>query len=398
MNNEKKEKKLSSPMTTEEFYKKLSKDDKQAIIDLSVNKPIKLIPSGSWVINNIICDGTGTGKPGGYPRGHVVEIFGDESSGKTTLGICACKMAQEMGGHAVFMDFEKTFHAKYAQSLGLNLDSSKFTLMQPDHFQHGSRLINDSLLMKPYIIVVDSVSAMTPKEALENAIDEAGRIGLQAQLMSMFLSIITKKLLDAETCLMFLNQTRMVITTGWQPPGQQGPKEESSGGNALKFYSSIRLKLNTMRFEKIASTSTITGKEEKKAINVQVKVTAIKNKIDKPQLTGPIFIRFGEGIDNIASIMELALQLKTIKSSGAFYTFREGDKILINCQGKEELRRQLIADDNLFKKVCANLVVKEDETEKAKPEENHTDEMDAALESVSKSYLEKRKKKAEKDD
>jgi recombination protein RecA len=382
------------PMSNEEFYKKLSREDKQAIVDLSVAKPIKQIPSGSWVINSIIGDGSGTGKPGGYPRGHVVEVFGDESSGKTTLGVCACKMVQDMGGHAVFMDFERTFHAKYAENLGLSLDKKKFTLMRPDHFQHGSRLIRDALLMKPPLIVVDSVSAMTPKETLEGNIDESGRIGLQAQLMSMFLSIITKKITESDTCLMFLNQMRMVINTSSYSPG--GPKEESSGGNALKYYASLRLKLNTISTERIASTSTITGKEEKKAVNVMVKVTAIKNKIDNPAKTGPIFIRFGEGIDNIASIIELAVNTNTIKKNGSFYTFKEGDKaILNNIQGKEELRKMLKADDALLKKVCANLVVKEDEVAKTQIEENYTDEMDAALENVSKTYMEKQKKKKE---
>ena len=379
-------------MSNEEFYKKLSREDKQAIVDLTVAKPIKIIPSSSWVINSIIGDGTGTGKAGGYPRGHVVEVFGDESAGKTTLGVCACRQVQELGGHAVFMDFEQTFHAKYAQSLGLSLDKKHFTLMRPDHFQHGSRLIRDALLMKPWLIVVDSVSAMTPKETLEGKIDEAGRIGLQAQLMSMFLSIITKKIPEAETCLMFLNQMRTVINTGGGWSGG-GPKEESSGGFALRYYSSLRLKLTTIMTEKIATTSTITGKEEKKAVNVMVKVTAIKNKIDTPFLHGPIFIRFGEGIDNIASIVELAVNLNVIKKNGSFFTFKEGDKLLINCHGKEALRKQLKEDEALLKKVCGNLTVKEDEEEKAKPEENYTDEMDAALENVSSSYIEKQKKK-----
>jgi recombination protein RecA len=392
--NEKTKQPSEKAMGSEEFYKRLSRDDKQAVVDLSVQKPIKFIPSGSWVINSIIGDGTNTNKSGGYPRGHVVEIFGDESAGKTTLALGACKQVQEMGGHAVFLDFERTFHAKYAQNLGLSLDKNKFTLIRPDHFQHGARLIRDALLMKPWLIAVDSVSAMTPKETLEGSIDEAGRIGLQAQLMSMFLSIITKKIEESETCLMFLNQMRMVINMGNTWSGG-GPKEESSGGNALRYYSSLRLKLNTVMTERIASVSTITGKEEKKAVNVIVKVTAIKNKIDSPAKSGPIFIRFGEGVDNIASIMELAINTEVIKKSGAFYTFREGDKILINSHGKEDLRRQLKDNEGLFKKVCDNLVVKEDVEEKAQAsiEENYADAMDDALEGVSKNYIEKQKKK-----
>jgi len=389
--------KSSKPMSNDEFYKKLSRDDKQAIVDLSVDNPIRFIPAGSWVINSIIGDGTNTGKPGGYPRGHIVEIFGDESSGKTTLGVLACKQAQENGGQAVFMDFERTFHATYAQNLGLSLDKNKFTLMRPDHFQHGARLIRDALLMKPWIIVVDSVSAMTPKETLDGAIDEAGRIGLQAQLMSMFLGIITKKIPESESCLMFLNQMRTVINTSGYNRG--GPQQESSGGNALKYYSSLRLKLNTIMTERVSATSLITGKEEKKAVNVLVKVTAIKNKIDVPAKTGPIYIRFGEGVDNIASIAELAINIGTIKKSGAFYTFREGNEILFNCHGREDLRRTLKENDLMLKKVCANLEVKEDkEAVPETPEENYSDEMDAAFENVTKTYIEKQKKKKDEDE
>ena len=173
-----------------EFYKKLSKDDRDKIVDLQNQKPLEFISTGSWVIDSLIGDGTLTGKPGGLPRGHIVEVFGDESSGKTTLALSAIRKVQEAGGFAVLLDFEQTFHAKYSESLGVNLSKDKLLVMNPSHFQHGARLINDALAMRPMLIVVDSVSAMTPREVIEGDVDEAVGVGLQARLMSTFLQYI----------------------------------------------------------------------------------------------------------------------------------------------------------------------------------------------------------------
>ena len=199
----------SKVLSPEEFFKKLNRDDKDAVLDLNKTEKIDFIPTGSFIINSIIGDGTLTGTPGGFPRGHIVEIFGDESSGKSTCLMSACKQAQDMGGLAVLVDFEYTFHKGYAQHLGL--DINKLIVMQPKHFQHGARLVKDCLAMRPHIIAIDSVSAMTPREYYEGAVDEGGRIGLQAQLMSTFLQYITKFLKESNACLVFSNQLRSVI-------------------------------------------------------------------------------------------------------------------------------------------------------------------------------------------
>jgi len=404
---EKKEKDKKNPvaksekaMTPSEFYSKLAKEDKTSIANLAKSKPIEFIPTGSWVLNALIGDGTGAGKPGGIPRGQITEVFGDESSGKSTLGLSTCRQVQMMGGLPIYVDFERTFHDRYAQALGIDTSPDKFVLIQPNHFQHGAKMINDSLLMRPPLIVVDSVSAMLPREFLEGEVDEAGRVGLQAQLMSAFLSYITKKIdpmQGTNTALLFVNQMRSRIKMNKY---DRGPNEESSGGNALKFYASVRIKFLKGLVEMIDAHSAITGKTEKKPVNVQVKAMIVKNKIDRPFMAGPIFIRFGEGFDNYFSIMELAVNIGVIKKAGAFLSFNRGGEEVFKVQGREQLRSLLAKDSKVYQSLRDSLVLKEDEQAKqeaaAEAEDEATgDEMDSILGNVAKSFKNAQKAKEE---
>jgi len=360
-------------------------------MDLQNQKPIEYIPSGSWIIDHLIGDGTMTDKPGGFPRGHMVEIFGDESSGKTTLALSAIKKVQEMGSFAILLDFEQTFHAKYAEAVGVDLDKNKLLVMTPNHFQHGARLINDAIInMKPPLIVVDSVSAMTPREVIEGDVDEATGVGLQARLMSTFLQYISKFLKDSNTCLMFINQLRSVIKKSKYDPG---PDEETSGGRALRFYSSVRLKLRKGAVEKINVTSKLTGKKGEEPVNVTIKATVVKNKIDKPWRTAPVYIRFGEGFDNIQSIVELAINIGVIKKEGNSYSFAHKGGVL-KVVGKEQLRKALEEQDKVFDQLRANLVIKEDEAVKKEYEAiENEDAIDDILNSTAESYIDKQKNK-----
>jgi len=380
-------------MTPEEYYKKVSKEDKDAILDMNKRKKLEFIPTGSWVINSLIGDGTLTGKPGGLPRGHIVEVFGDESSGKTTFALSACRQVQEMGGLPIYLDFEQTFHPIYAEKVGLNLDSKKFMVIQPKHFQHGARIIHDTLAMKPHLIVCDSVSAMLPKQFLEGEIDEGQRIGLQAQLMSGMLSYISKFLNDANVCLLFTNQMRKVIK---KSKFETGPDEESSGGWALKFYSSVRLKLRKSTVEKVDVKSKVTGKKGQEPINVMVKATVVKNKIDKPYYSAPVYIRFGEGFDNILSVMELAINTNVIKKAGAFLTF--GDTVKV--QGKEQMWKLLHDDHKIWGQLKDSLVLMQDEQAKddyskfnEAVESGKEDAMGGVLDNIASSFIEKEAEK-----
>jgi recombination protein RecA len=386
---------LPTAISAKEFYSKLSKEDKKSIKDLNDQSKIDFISTGSWVINTLIGDGSGTYKPGGLPRGHIVEVFGDESCGKTTLGICACRQVQELGGVAVWMDFERTFHRGYAQKLGLKLDPESFVFITPEHFEHGTKMIVQALAMRPMLIVVDSVSAMIPKAFLEGAVDEMGRIGLQAQLMSVSLNYLTKHLPEANTCLMFTNQLRSVIKTSKY---DQGPDEETSGGRALKYYSSVRIKMKKGKVERVTTTSRITGKEDKEPVNVEVKATIVKNKIDKPWFTAPLFVRFGEGFDNIASIIELAVNTNTVKKNGAFLSLRDGDKVLFNVQGKEQLNTLLQENNSILKLLSSKIVLQQDEVAKKQGEQEVEEEevkdvatdLDAILTQTSETFKKKK--------
>lgn len=361
-------------MSPKEFLKKLSKEDKKALNDLSKPKNFDFIPSGSWVLNSIIGDGTNQQKPGGLPRGYLIEIFGNESSGKTTCALSACKQAQAISDSPViFLDFERSFHHPYAEALGVDLNPERLMVFEPDHFEHGWSLIKDALIMEPPLIVCDSVTAMIPKQYLDGSVDESGRIGAHAALMSRMLNEMTKRIKETNTSFLMLNQIRAKINTSGGK--NYGPSEDSTGGNALKFYASVRIKLKKGQAQTVTGKSIITGKSEKKAVNVIVYATAVKNRIDAPFKTGPLYIRFGKGFDNILSMIELATNTGVIKKKGAFYSFETGGKTLFNAQGKEKLREVLMNDAKIYSKLKDSLVVKEDSEAK----ELYQEESDAEM-------------------
>jgi len=255
--------------------------------------------------------------------------------------------------------------------------------------------ISSAFAMKPWLIVVDSVSAMTPKAFLDGDIDEVARIGLQAQLMSKSLNIITKYLAESNTCLLFTNQLRSVIKKSQYEPG---PLEESTGGKALKFYASLRLKMRTSSIETVNEISKITAKREKKPVNMMVKISVVKNKIDKPHFSGPAYIRFGEGFDNLRSIIELAINAKVIKKVGNSLRFESDGKTIFDEQNPEQLRRFLEKDqkavDLLIKTVRPKVdedIKKDAETSEDEEDFNNTDDITAALQKTSDNFIKKEK-------
>jgi len=378
---------ISKQVSVSEYYSKLSKDDRKAVKNLNDKKALQTIPTGSWVVDRLIGDGSGEFKSGGLPRGHIVEVYGDESCGKTTLGISACVEAQRLGLTPVWLDYERTFHKGYAQKLGLNLSPNKFIFQEPDHFEHGVKLLGDVLRTHPPLIVVDSVSAMVPMAYLDLASEDPARIGEQARLMSKFLGAMGKYITEYNTCLLFINQLRAAIKGQYDP----GPKEETSGGRALKYYCSVRIQMMKKEVDYIEEISRITGKKEKRPNNIKVKVTIKKNKIDKPYYSGPLYIRFGDGFDNITSIIDLAATCNVIKKSGAFFKFDSGDQTLFNVSGRENLRDFLDKNQKILETLSSCVKLKVDEEAKAEGlkdvEEEDADknmDMDAVLSSVTK--------------
>lgn len=287
-----------------------------------ITKKIDFIPTGSWVVNRLIGDGTGQSKPGGLPRGYVTEVFGDEACGKTTFALHCVREAQAFGP-VIYADFEKSLRAQYnyVKNIGLSLDPTKFIHLEPDNFEDGVFQIGKSLLMaKPPLVVVDSLSAMIPKQMVEGDADKTAQIGKQAMLASNWLNWITKYLGKYNTALLIINQKRNVIKTDMY---QEGPKETTSGGKSVRFYTTIRMDMKVKDKEDILAENNITGLKEKKVINQTVRVTIVKNKLDMPWKSGPIYIKFGQGIDNVMSILDLAVNRNVVKKSGASYEYTD---------------------------------------------------------------------------
>ena len=311
-------------------------------------RQIDVIPSGSLVLDEVIGNK-------GWPRGRVVEIFGPESVGKSTVAIAACVEAQKQGGFACYIDFEHALHLGYAQSMGLDLSEDAFAFYQPNCFEDGvSIALMFTRIYKADIIVIDSVAAMIPKKMYAaTAEDSINGMGLQARLMGAFMSTITKDLTKSNTLLMMINQIRTNIKTSKY---DAGPDWFTSGGKALPYYATIRLHLKPSTVETINVPDQFTGEEQKIPISNFVKAEGHKNKVGFPKRKGSFCIRYGEGIDNLRSVIEAGLNYKVIKKEGSWYRYRvEGEQGHFRRQGVEQFRKYLMAHQDVFTMIVAEV-------------------------------------------
>jgi recombination protein RecA len=275
---------------------------------------IEVIPSGSLLLDEAL-------GIGGFPRGRIIEIYGPESSGKTTLALHVVAEAQKMGGVAAFVDAEHALDPVYAKNLGVNTD--ELWISQPDTGEQALE-ITESLVRSGAVdvIVVDSVAALTPQAEIEGDMGDA-HMGLQARLMSQALRKLTATIGKSRTVLIFINQIRMKIGVMFGNP------ETTTGGNALKFYASVRL--DVRKFE------TIEGGGDEDAVGTRVRVKVVKNKVAPPFRKVELEIIFGKGISAIASLLDAAVKYNIIDKKGAWFSCGE-EKI---GQGRENAKLYL---------------------------------------------------------
>jgi recombination protein RecA len=270
---------------------------------------------------------------GGYPRGRVVEIFGPESSGKTTLAIHAIAEAQKMGGIAAYIDAEHAFDRTYAEKLGVDLDN--LYISQPDNGEQALE-IADHLIRSGAIdiIVIDSVAALTPKAEIEGEMGDS-KMGLQARLMSQALRKLTANISKTNTCCIFINQLRDKIGVMFGNP------ETTTGGNALKFYASVRLDIR-----KISQL-----KDGEDATGNRVKVKVVKNKVAPPFKKAEFDIVFGEGISKIGEIIDLGVEMNIIKKSGSWFSYND---IKLG-QGRDSVKQILNEKPEIMKEITEKI-------------------------------------------
>jgi recombination protein RecA len=293
------------------------------------NNGIEAISTGSIAIDHAI-------GIGGFPRGRVVEVFGPESSGKTTLALSVIAQAQKRGGTAAFIDAEHALDAEYARKLGVDIDN--LLVSQPDNGEQALEIAEVLVRSNAVdVVVIDSVAALVPRAELEGEMGDS-HVGLQARLMSQALRKLTAIVSKSHTCLVFINQIREKIGVMFGNP------ETTTGGRALKFYASLRIDIR-----RIASL-----KDGEEVVGSRAKVKVVKNKVAAPFRQAEFDIDYGEGISRSGELVDLGVEHKLVQKSGAWFSY--GDLRL--GQGRENAKRFLVENEDLASEIEAQIRAK----------------------------------------
>ena len=319
MSNTKEAKLKALQMTLEKLDKTYGKGSVMKLGD-EVNEEVEVISSGSIGLDVAL-------GAGGYPKGRVIEIYGPESSGKTTLTLHAIAECQKKGGIAAFIDAEHAFDRFYAEKLGV--DVTELIISQPDHGEQALE-IADNLIRSGAvdIIVIDSVAALTPKSEIEGEMGDS-KMGLHARLMSQALRKLTGSISKTKCTVFFINQLREKIGVMFGNP------ETTTGGNALKFYASVRIDIR--RSTQIKNT-------ESEVLGNKTRVKIVKNKVAPPFRTAEFDIIYGEGISKIGEIIDLGVNYELIKKSGSWFSY--GDSKI--GQGRDAVKKVLLENPDLL--------------------------------------------------
>ena len=319
MSNTKEAKLKALQMTLEKLDKTYGKGSVMKLGD-EVNEEVEVISSGSIGLDIAL-------GAGGYPKGRVIEIYGPESSGKTTLTLHAIAECQKKGGIAAFIDAEHAFDRFYAEKLGV--DITELIISQPDHGEQALE-IADNLIRSGAvdIIVIDSVAALTPKSEIEGEMGDS-KMGLHARLMSQALRKLTGSISKTKCTVFFINQLREKIGVMFGNP------ETTTGGNALKFYASVRIDIR--RSTQIKNT-------ESEVLGNKTRVKIVKNKVAPPFRTAEFDIIYGEGISKIGEIIDLGVNYELIKKSGSWFSY--GDSKI--GQGRDAVKKVLLENPDLL--------------------------------------------------
>jgi len=326
MANNENDKEQALKLAMMQVEKEYGKGSVMRLGDKKASLTIEVIPTGIYSLDLAL-------GVGGFPRGRIIEIFGPEGSGKTTLALEAIANAQRMGGKALFVDVEHAFSPEYAKSLGVNTDD--LIVSQPDYAEQALDIIDIFVRSGAVdIVVLDSVAALVPKAELEGDMGDSF-MGVQARLMSQALRKLAGTINKSKTCMIFINQLREKIGVVFGNP------EVTPGGRALKFYASVRLDVRRVE--------SISGDGGDKGNRIRIKV--VKNKVAPPYKEAVVDLIFGEGISRLGDLFDVAVENGIIKKSGSFFSY--GDIKL--GQGRDNAIKLLQSNEELLNKIKKEL-------------------------------------------